>query len=78
MKHNHKFERLSDVAIFCACGEIRESPFVPPVAWPICARPHYPTYYPTPNPYVWPTTYPIYGTVTTGGTFTPTKMAGAG
>lgn len=25
-RHQHRFERLSDVAIFCACGEVRQVP----------------------------------------------------
>ncbi len=38
--HRHRFHRLSDVAIYCECGEIRESPFQPVVPFP--STPHLP------------------------------------
>lgn len=55
MKHEHAFARLSDVAIFCKCGEVR---YVAAPDYPVCTRPHYPTVYPTwiwRDPYYSPT-----------------------
>lgn len=52
MKHEHKFQRLRDDALFCECGEIRH---VPPFAPPLV-----PTIWPTPVPWApdrpWPNT----------------------
>lgn len=67
--HEHRFQRLSDVAIFCECGEIRESPYRPEqtVIYPPVTVP----YEPLPvTPWPWqpyqPWHPPFY--YTTGGT----------
>lgn len=58
-RHACKFQRLSEVAIFCAvCGEIKVAD---PEAQ--CTRPHYPNPYWWWQPYTVPTSYPW--TVTT-------------
>jgi len=59
-RHRHKYQRLSDEALFCECGEVKY------VVAPVCTRPHwYGTYYPV-YPYVPTPTAPfIWGTSTT-------------
>ena len=44
--HIHKFEKLNDRAIYCACGEIRTEP---PQGYAPCPHPHYHWWY---TPYV--------------------------
>ena len=68
MKHEHKFQRLSDEAIFCGCGEIRTAT-PPPIHSCGCSHWHvYPYVPPTVYPYT--PTYPTWivtsGSVTTG------------
>ena len=51
--HVHKFEKLNDRAIYCACGEIRTEP---PQGYAPCSYPHYHWWYTGPdwtvrNPY---------------------------
>jgi hypothetical protein len=51
--HKHRFLRLSDVAIYCECGEIRESPVRPA---PVVVQPLAPA-----NPlYVPPVVVPVH------------------
>lgn len=61
-RHKHRWQRLSDTALFCGCGETKY------VAEPICTRPHY---YPTwiwQEPYVTPYIPTWQPTITTGST----------
>lgn len=63
-RHRHKFQRLSDVALFCECGATKY------VTEPVCTRAHtYPATWIWQDPY---TTYPYRpNTITTGGTTSP-------
>lgn len=62
--HEHVFQRLSEAAIFCACGEIVAAP---PLATPACCHGfhcyHWPNVYPTWQPTV---TYPNWTISSTG------------
>lgn len=66
-EHEHKYQRLSDVAVFCpSCGDVK-------AVQAFCPRPHYPTYpiYPTyPNWPNWWSPTPIWPTITYTGTGT--------
>ena len=56
----HHYQRLSDTSVFCpSCGDVKAA------APPVCALPHYPTYYPYVVP--WTPTYPYWwGTFSSG------------
>lgn len=67
--HRHEFKRLSEVSVFCACGEIKVAEGYAPAP---CPLPHYPVFpvYPQPviYPRPWTPTWPIwYGTYTIDG-----------
>jgi hypothetical protein len=52
VSHEHKYERLSDEAIFCKCGDIKV------VGQAACPLPHYPVWYPS-YPY-WTQPYTVW------------------
>jgi hypothetical protein len=68
--HEHVFERLSDAAIFCACGEIVAAP---PLAKPACCHGYH--CYHWPNTVQWYPTWQPTWTVSSGATWNDTTVS---